>query len=240
MCVQPSPNQEARGLLKYSDVQDQLASALQRWELPDEFIARLAASCHPVTFEKESLLFAKGLPADLMFFVLDGVVRMYVTEPAGDRCTFMLAGRGDFLGFASTPYDRGAVHCFDASALSKCLIALFSRRYIFQLLNTLTPPALIKLIENMNTAWSRALEWHMHFFGLSAGERLVLMLHELGEKFGVPAPDGVLIDIRLTHDDFAELIGCSRPVIGKIFNEITSAGRIQFGNRGGILLRSST
>jgi CRP/FNR family transcriptional regulator, cyclic AMP receptor protein len=227
-------------LSKHTDVGPELKSALQGWQLPDEFIAQLAASCHPVTFEKESLLFAKGLPADLVFFVVDGVVRIYATEPSGSRCIFMLAGRGDFLGFTSAPYDRGAVHCLDASALSKCLVVLFSRRRIIQLLSSaLSASALVELIENINTAWSRALEWQLRFFELPYRERLVLMLHELGKKFGVAVPEGTLIDIRLTHDDFAELIGCSRPVVGKIFTEMTSAGHIEFGNRGGILFRPS-
>jgi CRP/FNR family cyclic AMP-dependent transcriptional regulator len=218
-------------------IQEILAPTVKGWNLPQEFIGQLLAHHTPVNYEKGSVLFVAGSPADILFFVFDGLIRVYASRADGVQSTFMLAGPGDFLGFANSSGRNGKVHCLDASTVTKCSVALFTRRYIAQLLATLSPPTLRRLIEDMNTAWSKALLWYINFFRMSFRERLALVLHELGLKFGKPTHNGILVSLKLGHDDFAEMIGCSRPVIGKVLSEMISAGAIELPDHGGILLR---
>jgi hypothetical protein len=46
-----------------------------------------------------------------------------------------------------------------------------------------------------------------------------------------------LLSLKLGQDDFADMIGCSRPVIGKIILHMISAGTIELADRNGILVR---
>jgi CRP-like cAMP-binding protein len=77
----------------------------------------------------------------------------------------------------------------------------------------------------------------VNFFRLSFRERLELVIHELGAKFGVAATNGIIIDLKLAQGDLAEMIGCSRPVIGKLFGELLSTGALELTKSGKILLR---
>jgi CRP/FNR family transcriptional regulator, cyclic AMP receptor protein len=212
-------------------------SALHEWDLPDEFIQQLLSVHTPVNYEKGSVLFVNGTPADIFFLVFDGVVRVYASQSDGQQSTFMLAGPGDFLGFANSNDRNGKIHCLDAIAVTKCSVALFTRRFMVQLLARLSSPTLVRLIEDMNAAWSKALLWHIDFFRLSFLERFALVLHELGLKFGKPSRNGVLLSLKLGHDDFAEMIGCSRPVISKILLQLISAGAVEVADRSGIIVR---
>ena len=214
-----------------------LAVTLKGWNLPEEFVGQLLARHAPVNYEKDSVLFANGSPADILFFVSHGAVHVYASQPNGRQSTFMFAGPGDFLGFAISSGHTGKVHCLNAIAVTKCSVALFTRRQIVQLLATLSAPTLRRLIEDMNAAWSKAFLWHVDFFRLRFRERFALLLHELGLKFGKPTDDGILVPFKLGHDDFAEMIGCSRPVIGKLLAQMISTGAIELSDRGGILLR---
>src|SRR5215469_7940602 len=125
-------------------VRSKVATALQRWVLPAEFIDELIANQNPVTYEKSSILFVSGSPSDMLFLVVDGVVRLYTSRPDGTQSTFLLTGPGELLGFASLNEGTQRVHCFDASAFTKCSVFLFTRRHLLRLLSNQSPPILQK------------------------------------------------------------------------------------------------
>jgi CRP-like cAMP-binding protein len=121
---------------KDRSVRSRAALAIERWALPAEFIEELLAYQSPVRYEKGSILFVSGSPYDIFFLVYDGVVRLYASQPDGDQSTFMLAGSGDFLGFANSRCRDRRVHCFDASALTECSVALFTDAIWFSYLRS--------------------------------------------------------------------------------------------------------
>jgi CRP-like cAMP-binding protein len=56
---------------------------------------------------------------------------------------------------------------------------------------------------------------------------LVKLLQWLGKKFGKKTNDGNLIDLRLTHQDLADILGSTRVTITKFLNHIEKQGFIQ-------------
>jgi CRP-like cAMP-binding protein len=56
---------------------------------------------------------------------------------------------------------------------------------------------------------------------------LVKLLQWLGKKFGKKTNDGNLIDLRLTHQDIADILGSTRVTITKFLNHIEKQGFIQ-------------
>ena len=212
---------------------------LEGWPLPTEFLSQLLAYHHRVSYEKGSLVFVRGAPSDLLMLVFDGVVRVYASQPDGGQRTYRLVGPGDFFGFVGLNDGERRVQGFDACALTKCSVAVFTRRHLVQVLRSLTSAELIKLIAHMNLAWSRDLRRQLTLLELSFRERLIVMLRELSAKFGVPANDGIIIDLKLVHGDLAEMVGCSRPIIGRLLAEMQSAGVIEITRTGKILFRQS-
>jgi hypothetical protein len=51
---------------------------------------------------------------------------------------------------------------------------------------------------------------YANFIGLGLRERLAGALLEVGNKFGVEDARGVLLTLKLTHEDLADLVGASR------------------------------
>jgi CRP-like cAMP-binding protein len=56
--------------------------------------------------------------------------------------------------------------------------------------------------------------------------RLDKLLIWLGNKFGQSVPQGKLIDLRLTHQNLAELIGTTRVTVTKLLKELEEEGKI--------------
>ncbi|MBP1685008.1 MAG: Crp-like helix-turn-helix domain [Deltaproteobacteria bacterium] len=54
--------------------------------------------------------------------------------------------------------------------------------------------------------------------------RLAYVIHEIARMFGITDARGKLISIRLSHEDFGELVGASRPMISKHLKELAKAG----------------
>jgi hypothetical protein len=54
--------------------------------------------------------------------------------------------------------------------------------------------------------------------------RLAYAIAEVAETFGIADPRGKLIPLRLSHEDFGELVGASRPMVSKHLKELAKAG----------------
>ena len=61
--------------------------------------------------------------------------------------------------------------------------------------------------------------------------RLATLLMNLGERFGEVDGTGALIDVRLTHQDLANMIAPTREAVSKVMSEFQRAGLIEVRNR---------
>ena len=69
-------------------------------------------------------------------------------------------------------------------------------------------------------------QWFGAFLGMPFRERLDVVLHELGSKFGVRDKRGILLMPELSHADLAEMIGSSRPMVSRLIAEMTEEGHL--------------
>src|SRR6202049_344336 len=61
----------------------------------------------PVTYEKGAVIFLRGSPADLLFWLLKGFVKLYLPLNDGSRTLVDLARPGDFLAFVNEENSMG-------------------------------------------------------------------------------------------------------------------------------------
>ena len=116
------------------------------------------------------------------------------------------------------------------------MIAIVTRDHVRNLLKAMNPEELLTLSEKMNSAAAEWVEYYATFLGLSYRERIGMVLAELGRKFGIPDSDGILLTFEPTHSDLAEMIGSSRPVVGRVLTELAEDGEIGRRERKYVLL----
>ena len=212
-------------------------SGLCSWGVPQRIADELIKFHSKADYEAGRLVFSQGSPADIVLWVVKGVVREICPNPNGTQTLVRLATAGDILGLADRLNDKGDwVRRFEAWTASKCVLAMVTRDNLRNLLKGMAPEELLALTERMNSAASEWVEHYATFLGLSYRERVEIVLAELGRKFGVPDKDGVLIAFEPTHSDLAEMIGSSRPVIGRVMMELMEDGEIARRDRKYILL----
>ncbi|MHB8392712.1 MAG: Crp/Fnr family transcriptional regulator, partial [Acidobacteriaceae bacterium] len=113
---------------------------------------------------------------------------------------------------------------FEAQSASKCTVALINRDQVARMLRGLGSDALVDLLQALNTFWSQNLRWFATLLNLPYWERLEVVLSDLALRFGVKDARGTILIPDLAHEDLAEMIGCSRPMVSRLIADMSEGG----------------
>ena len=220
-----------------AQAQERLLSRLSSMGLPRPAATTLLERHMIVRYPKGAELFTKGSPADVVFAVLTGLVKVHSSRAGSDPVLVELAGPGDLVGYADfADAEGGRSQLFEATALTNCCVALFTRHQIVEVLKGLEPETLLRIAEGINSMWSSVVYRYATFLGMSLRKRLEIVLGELAERFGVPDSRGTLLLPELAQEELAEMIGSSRPMVSKLLTEMTDRGLLIREGRRHILI----
>lgn len=164
--------------------------------------------------------------------VLDGLVnRTVVLEGvAGGQ----LLGRGDLLPPAERPDETLVPTAVEWHVLEPLTIALLDERFLFTVRRW--PELVAVLFERMATQTARQ-SVHRTLSQLPRVEdRLHAVLWHLAERWGRVTPQGVVLQIRLTHDLLGHLVGAKRPTVSLAVKQLEARGTIHRRTDGAWLL----
>jgi CRP/FNR family transcriptional regulator, cyclic AMP receptor protein len=220
-----------------AQAQERLLTKLSSMGLPRSAATALLERHMLVRYPKGAELFTMGSPADVVFAVLTGLVKVHSSRAGSDPVLVEIAGPGDLVGYADfADADGGRSQLFEATALSNTCVALFTRHQIAEVLKSLEPEALLRITEAINSMWSSVVYRYATFLGMSLRKRLEIVLGELAGRFGVPDSRGTLLLPELAQEELAEMIGSSRPMVSKLLTEMTDRGLLIREGRRHILL----
>jgi CRP/FNR family transcriptional regulator, cyclic AMP receptor protein len=220
-----------------AQAQERLLTKLSSMGLPRSAATALLERHMLVRYPKGAELFSMGSPADVVFAVLTGLVKVHSSRAGSDPVLVEIAGPGDLVGYADfADADGGRSQLFEATALSNTCVALFTRHQIAEVLKSLEPEALLRITEAINSMWSSVVYRYATFLGMSLRKRLEIVLGELAGRFGVPDSRGTLLLPELAQEELAEMIGSSRPMVSKLLTEMTGRGLLIREGRRHILL----
>jgi CRP-like cAMP-binding protein len=191
--------------------------------LPPALADELAKDLTPMTYATGSTLIIQGSAADVVLWILSGIAKIYCLVPNGSRILLRLASTGDLLGYPTLagPKD-GVVQPFHVEALTKCTVAMFSRDSLIRTIEKLEQSVVVRLFEHFNEPWGLAAHRLVTFLGYSFRQRLELTFKNLASRFGIEDERGLLLNLKLSHLDFAEMIGSSRPMATVLIGEMVA------------------
>jgi CRP/FNR family cyclic AMP-dependent transcriptional regulator len=222
----------------YDDAFRQLRGNLGVRGLPEQFTDEIVEHHVPVAFAKDAMIFAEGSTHDLFAFVLSGYVKIYCPVADGSRTLMRLAGPGELAGYADYIDAKGRrARLFEGQSLGKSTVALISREEVARLLRKLSPETLVALMEALNTFWSLNTRWFATLIGLPIWERLELVLNDLARHAAVTDARGTMLIPELVHEDLAEMIGCSRPMVSRLVGKMVEAELIERSGKQYILTK---
>jgi CRP/FNR family cyclic AMP-dependent transcriptional regulator len=175
--------------------------------------------------------------------LISGQVKLYYGSATGDRLLVRIASGGSLFGFtdfeATDPHESEQGQLFTAQTLSRCKVAIIARARVVRLLHGLSGPEVVRVVQSVNAEWVRLHTRLLRFLTMDVCHRLAYAIDEIAESFGVADDRGKLIALRLSHEDLAEFVGASRPMVSKHLKELSQSGIFRKENGRYILLREA-
>jgi CRP/FNR family cyclic AMP-dependent transcriptional regulator len=191
--------------------------------LEQGLLERVARLSQPKRLNVGETLFWEDEPADALYGVAKGLIRIWVHGPDGRELTLNLMESGDFFGEIALL--DGLPRTASASALADTEM-LSVPRAAFQDLMRQEPKLALHIIELLCERLRHNTDRIRDAAFLDLGTRLAKTLEALATGHGETVPDGILITAKLNQSELAQLLGVTREAVNKQLKQFVEAGLI--------------
>jgi CRP/FNR family transcriptional regulator, global nitrogen regulator len=178
-----------------------------------------------VAFERGKTIFFPGDPAERVYFLTKGAVKLSRVYEAGEEITVALLRENSVFGVLSLITGQRADRFYHAVAFTPVELISVPIEQVEKAM-TQNPELAMLLLQGLS---ARILQTEMMIETLAhrdMGSRLVSFLLILCRDFGVPGQDGVTIDLKLSHQAIAEAIGSTRVTVTRLLGDLRDQAMI--------------
>ncbi len=184
--------------------------------LTEKQFDQLRPRLHVKTFPTGATIFNAGQPGEAVYIVISGTLKIHSEQPDGRDVFIDLSGAGDVVGEMSIL--EGAGRSASAVALEESTLLWIDRASFLELL-PLIPTLMYNLILMLSNRLRRANERIESFASHDVDGRVARHILALARKYGrTDAAGNIVIPIRLTQSELADLAGASRVRVNQIVN----------------------
>jgi CRP/FNR family transcriptional regulator, cyclic AMP receptor protein len=173
---------------------------------------------------KRATFFDQGDANKIVFLIKTGRVRIARNTADGKEVTVAILGPGDMFG--EDALFGGSERTTVATCMEETLICKAHADDLFALLAGNSALAL-NVAQMLNDRLSDASATIEDLAYAKISDRLVNLFERLAVELGRPSDDGTLLDVRLTHQDIASIIGSTRETVSLEMNALVRAGQIK-------------
>jgi CRP/FNR family cyclic AMP-dependent transcriptional regulator len=183
-------------------------------------------SDHGITrfYPKRAIVVTEGGESEAFFFILEGRIKIYVSEREGKEAILSIEGPGEYFGELSlidnSPRSASAI-TLEPSYLSVVSRANFERCFVER------PSLALKLIRSLAFRVRSLTDEVKHLSLHDVYGRLSHTLLKLAED----KEGKLMIEQPLTHQDLASMVGASREMVSRIMKDLTTGRYISVKNR---------
>ena len=177
---------------------------------------------------KRQRIFLPGDPSNTVYFLKKGQIKVVGTNADGREVIFEILAPGEIFGEAEM-LDH-APHDTYAEALGDALICAVSREDFERYLHE-HQDLTFKLTKLVGLRLRKIRRRVVDLIFRHVPARLAHLLVELGQTEGVPDQGGIRLRLKLTHQEIANLIGCSRETVSTALGHMRDQGLIRTERR---------
>jgi CRP/FNR family cyclic AMP-dependent transcriptional regulator len=197
--------------------------------LSQEDLLDLAGICYPRTFRPGEVLCHEGDPANALYLIEAGQVKIVRDTPEGEEVIVHLLGPGECMGelalLDAGPRSATAQALDSVEALilpQEAFLALLERR------PEVTRAVILALVGIVR----RVTEQLQDLLILDVPARIAKTLLSLATRYGEPTTDGIRIRVRLTQEELAQMVGAARPTVTKELGGFRQRGILSLDREG--------
>ncbi len=154
--------------------------------------------------------------------------------PHGAPMTLVFAKPAQFIVTGWLFEGRPPRRAFGAVAHEDAIVAMWSQQAIAAVMHGMAPRHALQLMSYGWRAFSSLVRQKFMMLPLSVRDRLLYQLRVLAHDFGQPwegTPPGILIRLRLTQQDLADVVVAARTNVAREFKRLRELGFVDVVDR---------
>jgi len=203
---------------------------------PKVFLATIGVGRRKMAVPKKQLIFAQGDPADAVFYIQKGQVRLSVVSKDGKEATIGIVSEGNFFGegsLAGQVLRMGA-----AAAMTDCELLRLDKKTMMVALHRehALSDMLVAYLLARNIRYEEDLVDQLFNSSEKRLARVLLLLAHFGKE-GIPET----VIPKISQETLAEMVGTTRSRVSFFMNRFRKLGFIHYagGGEAGLQVHSS-
>lgn len=202
---------------------------------PLDFLAKLSAKhraelkaiARPCSFAKNNLIFGAGSPGRDVFVLVEGRVKIYQLSDSGRKVILWFCFPGELFGLAEMAHVRPR-EVFAQACTESCVLVVDEKE--FKSFLAAHSGASMLVIELLATRLRVAGEMLLNVSSDNVMTRLIKLITRLNTVYGKRLEHESYLDIHLTHQDMADMIGASRQTVTMTLGLLRRKGVLRIEN----------
>lgn len=179
-------------------------------------------------FAKNEFIFKAGNPGRHVYFLQQGRVKICQPAPEGKDAILWFCFAGDMFGMAEVA--QGGERIVHAQACEASEVLVLSQTELTDYLETHSAAAL--LIMHVLAGRLRALgDVIVNLINDDAQTRIIKLILRLATRHGVRVGQDIHLDVRLTHQEIADMVGTTRQTVTSVLSQLQRQGLVRLENR---------
>lgn len=203
-------------------------------EIPADDMEELARLTRMELAKKKEIIFLPGESSRQVYLLKTGRVKISRVSEEGREVTLALLQPGEIFG--EIEILEGSARDTVAEAMEESQLCVIQKEQFLSLIRK-RPELSFRLTKLIGLRLRRIESRVEDLVFRDVPSRLAHLLIQLSEEYGNPIQDGILLSIKITHQEMANLIGSIRETVSATLGEFKKEGLITFEGRKIIILR---
>lgn len=196
--------------------------------LPAQDAADLIAMAQVKTLAKNELVFHAGGPGNHVYFLRRGRVKIYQPSAYGKEVILWFCFSGDMFGLAEVAQGEGRI--VNAVACEASEVLCVSQAHFSEFM--LSHPASSLIILQVLSCRLRTLgDVIVNLVNDDVQTRIMKLILRMSARFGVRVSQDIHLDIQLTHQEIADMVGTTRQTVTSVLSQLQRRGLLRLENR---------
>jgi CRP/FNR family transcriptional regulator, cyclic AMP receptor protein len=200
---------------------------------PKTFLAIVDGGKHILKCRKKQALFTQGEPADAVFYLIAGKVKLTVLSSKGKEAVIAILGQREFFGEACLTGQL--VRTASATALEESTIMRIEKAAMIRILRE--EPTFAELFISHLLSRNIRIEEDLVDQLFNSSEKRLARILLLLAHFGKESKVEELIVPKISQETLADMVGTTRSRVSFFLNKFRKLGFIDYN--GGLRIRSS-
>lgn len=168
-------------------------------------------------YQKDQRMFYESEPSLGLHIVCSGRVKLSRSSPMGRKQIFAIEEPCGLL--EEKDLFRAGRHTVTAEAMDDCVVG-FVKRDEFHAFLRQNPSVALRMIERLAGELQRAEDTLHSFVTMDVKRRVADLMLRLAGRFGRPSPEGRVINVALTREEWAEMVGTTQETVIRVLSAL--------------------